>query len=263
MMNRIYMVNAFTDKPFSGNPACICFLTEPATDQWMQEVAYEMRTSETAFLLEQADGFSLRWFTPQTEVDLCGHATLASAHILWETGRLEKSKEAKFFTKSGLVIANHVDDLIEMGFPILYHQPADFNPELLAAFNITPDYVGTFDQKLLMVVDGEEIVRNLNPDFNILRCFRERGIAITSAADSPDYDFISRYFAPWVGVDEDPVTGSSHCCLGPFWSKRMKKSELIAYQASPRGGSLRLKVDKQQVLIGGKAVTIYEGKLLI
>lgn len=257
------MVNAFTDKPFSGNPACICFLKEPAEDQWMQEVAFEMRTSETAFLLEQEDGFSLRWFTPQTEVDLCGHATLASAYILWETGRLSKQKTARFHTKSGLLTADIVDDLIEMAFPILYHQPADFNPELLDAFSITPDYVGTFDQKLMIVVDGEDIVRNLTPDFKMLKRFNERGIAITSASESGDYDFVSRYFAPWVGVDEDPVTGSSHCCLGPFWSRRMDKEELHAYQASPRGGHLRLKIAEDKVILGGNAVMIYEGVLII
>lgn len=263
MKSKIYVVDAFTKTPFTGNPACVCFLQEAKEDQWMQNVAFEMRLSETAFLFQQEDGFSLRWFTPKTEVDLCGHATLAAAHILWETGILKPDETAKFETNSGTITADKVDDLVEMKFPILYQRPADFNPELISAFNITPMYVGSFENKLLIEVDGEEIVKSIEPDFRKLQQFDERAVVITSLAESEEYDFVSRHFAPWVGVYEDPVTGSNHSCLGPYWARRLDKTELKAYQASPRGGMLNLRVEKDCVYIGGNAITVYEGELFV
>ncbi|MBU2511076.1 PhzF family phenazine biosynthesis protein [bacterium] len=263
MKTRIYIVDAFTDTPFSGNPACVSILSEPKDDHWMQQVAFEMNLSETAFLQKRDDGFDLRWFTPKTEVDLCGHATLASAHIIWETGVLPPEEKVTFFTRSGVLTAEKKDKIIELGFPALYARPEEFSPELLDAFGINPIYAGMFDEKHLFEVESEEIVTSLNPDFNHLKKLKGRGVVITAASSSGKYDFVSRYFAPWVGVYEDPVTGSSHCCLATHWSKRLEKQELKAYQASPRGGYLTTKVVDNRVLLGGQAVTILAGELLV
>ncbi len=263
MKTKIFFIDAFTDQPFSGNPAGVTLLSEPKDDDWMQQVAFEMNLSETAFLLKREDGFDLRWFTPKTEVDLCGHATLASAHIIWENGILPPEKMATFHTRSGVLTAEKKDGIIEMGFPALYARPEEFSPELLEAFKISPTYAGMFDEKHLFEVESEEIVTSLDPDFNHLKKLEGRGVVITAASESGEYDFVSRYFAPWVGVNEDPVTGTSHCCLAIHWSKRLEKKELKAYQASPRGGYLTMKVVDDRVLLGGQAVTIFTGDLLI
>ena len=257
----IFQVDAFTDRPFRGNPAAVCLLPEPQDDIWMQQVAREMNLSETAFLEAREDGFNLRWFTPVIEVDLCGHATLASAHVLWETERLRHSEHAKFHTKSGLLTAEYKDNLIELNFPALYEVPAIPPDELIAALSITPIYTGKFGEKYLIEVGSEAEVRRLKPDFQALKALKERGVVITSTASSSKYDFVSRYFAPWVGIDEDPVTGSNHCCLGPFWGNRMNKRQLTAYQASERGGILQLRLEDDRVCLGGHAVTVLSGEL--
>lgn len=229
----------------------------------MQNVAREMNLSETAFLLRQGDGFSLRWFTPAVEVDLCGHATLASAHILWEIGLLSPNESARFQTRSGLLTAQRQGDWIEMDFPAEPAKPADAPPELAAALGIEPRFVGRNRFDYLVEVDSEEAVRIMQPDFNLLRAVPTRGVIATSRADSPEYDFVSRFFAPTVGIHEDPVTGSAHCCLGPFWRDRLGKEELIAYQASARGGIVRVHVRGDRVLLGGQAVTIWRGELIV
>jgi PhzF family phenazine biosynthesis protein len=262
-MIKLFQVDAFTKDPFAGNPAAVCLLSSPQNDLWMQHVAHEMNLSETAFLLRQATGFSLRWFTPVTEVDLCGHATLASAHILWETGLLEANEPAQFHTRSGLLSAEQRDHLIELNFPRLDEKPATLPDEIATALGVTPTYVGKFGARYLVEVASEEIVRNLSPDFQELRELPERGVVVTSIASSSEYDIVSRYFAPWVGVDEDPVTGSVHCCLGPFWGKRLKKQELIAYQASARGGVIHLRLADERIYLGGRAVTIFGGELYV
>ncbi len=262
-MIKLFQVDAFTTDPFAGNPAAVCLLSSPQDDIWMQHVAREMNLSETAFLLKQATGFSLRWFTPLTEVDLCGHATLASAHILWEIGLLEANEPAQFHTHSGLLSAEQRDGLIELNFPRLDEEPATLPKELAVALGVIPTYVGKFGAKYLVEVNSEEIVHNLCPDFQALRKLPERGVVVTSRASSPQYDIVSRYFAPWVGVDEDPVTGSVHCCLGPFWSKRLKKQELIAYQASARGGIIHLRLADKRIYLGGKAITVFGGELCV
>ncbi len=259
----LFVVDAFTDQPFSGNPAGVCLLTESRKKEWMQQVAFEMNLSETAFILKQDDGFSLRWFTPEIEVDLCGHATLAGAHLLWETKVLKEEEIVRFHTRSGILTAEKRDAFIEMGFPAMYARPEEFASELLNVFKINPLYVGKFEEKLLIQVENEQIVRGLAPDFVRLKQLDERGVVITSKSDSPEYDFVSRYFAPWVGVNEDPVTGSSHCCLATYWSKQLKKNELRAYQASPRGGSLTMKIDGDKVILGGQAVTVFKGNLQV
>ena len=258
---RLFKVDSFTDKAFAGNPAGVCILTEPRDDAWMQNVAREMNLSETAFLRKEEDGFSLRWFTPAAEVELCGHATLATAHILWETGILSPAESARFHTLSGLLTAERKGDWIELNFPATPDQPASAPSRLEEALGLTPKYVGKSKFDYLFEVDAEDIVRNLTPDFSLLRAMQVRGAIVTSRATSPGYDFVSRFFAPGIGVDEDPVTGSTHCCLGPFWSKRLGKNELTGYQASKRGGTVRVRVVGERVYLSGQAVTILRGEL--
>ena len=259
---KIFHVDAFAEKPFSGNPAAVCLLSGPGDPAWMQNVAKEMNLSETAFLDKQGDGFNLRWFTPVVEVDLCGHATLASAHILWEQGLLRPQEQARFHTRSGLLTAERRGGQIELNFPANPDEPATVPPGLLEALGVAPKYVGRSKFDYLVEVDSEDSVRKIMPDFKLLKALPVRGIAVTSSAISPGYDFISRFFAPREGINEDPVTGSAHCTLGPFWSKRLGKKEMIAYQASERGGVLRVRVAGDRVYLGGRAVTILRGELI-
>jgi len=229
----------------------------------MQNVASEMNLSETAFLLKQEDGFQLRWFTPAAEVDLCGHATLASSHILWETGYLQPHEQARFHTLSGLLTADRLDDnSIELDFPANPEQPTDAPPHLLEALGVQAQYVGVNVFDYLVEVDTEETLRNMRPNITLLTQVPVRGVMVTSRASTPGYDFVSRFFAPRVGVNEDPVTGSAHCCLTPYWSKRLGKSALLAYQASARGGILRVRLSGDRVKIAGQAVTTLHGELL-
>ena len=258
---RIFQVDAFTDKAFAGNPAAVCILTEPRDDAWMQDLAREMNLSETAFLSRQEDGFNLRWFTPALEVALCGHATLASAHILWEIGLVSPEEPARFHTLSGLLTAERKGDWIELNFPATPDQPATAPPRLEQALGLTPKYTGKSKFDYLFEVETEDSVRNLKPDFTLLKTIQVRGVMVTSRAASSGYDFVSRFFAPGSGIDEDPVTGSAHCCLGPFWSQRLGKDELIAYQASRRGGTVRVRVSGERVYLSGQAITILCGEL--
>jgi len=257
---QIFQVDAFTSKPFAGNPAAVCLLPEPRDERWMQNVAREMDLSETAFLVKQEDGFGLRWFTPTVEVDLCGHATLASAHVLWEIGVLCPEEEARFHTHSGLLTARRNGEEIELNFPATPEEPAGIPSGLSEALGLVPKYLGKSRFDYLVEAASEEAVRTLKPDFIRLRALPVRGIIVTSKATSPEYDFVSRFFAPAVGVDEDPVTGSAHCCLGPFWAKRLGKHEFAAYQASERGGTLRVRVEGARVVLGGRAVTVLRGE---
>jgi len=259
---KIYEVDAFTDKPFSGNPAAVCLLKEPAEAAWMQNVAREMNLSETAFLYREAEGFNLRWFTPALEVDLCGHATLASAHILWRTGMLTPGEPARFFTRSGILTAKRSGSGIEMDFPATPDEPSETPSALAEALGTTPMYVGKSKFDYLAEVESEEIVRDLQPDFGLLKAFAVRGFIVTSAASSSGFDFVSRFFAPGAGIDEDPVTGSAHCCLGPYWKRKMAKDTFTAYQASPRGGVVQVRMTGDRVLLGGEAVTIWQGELM-
>jgi len=258
---RIYQVDAFTEKPFSGNPAGVCVLNEKPEEILMQNIAREMNLSETAFLIKEGEKYNLRWFTPNAEVDLCGHATLASAHILWEKGYLRKDIEAKFSTKSGLLTAKTSDGWIELNFPALPEEKTEPSVELLEALGTQATYVGKNKFDYLVEVESEEIVTTMKPDFMKLLKVPTRGVIVTSRAK--EYDFVSRFFAPQIDVLEDPVTGSAHCCLGLYWQKKLNKDEFIAYQASKRGGILRVKVADNRVLISGKAITVLEGELLI
>jgi PhzF family phenazine biosynthesis protein len=259
---RITQVDAFTDTPFAGNPAVVCLLPAPRDEGWMQKVAREMNLSETAFLVPQADGYALRWFTPAVEVVLCGHATLASAHVLWEDGHLPPGRQARFHTKSGLLTGDRAGEWIELDFPAKREEPAPAPAGLAEALGAAPKYIGRNQFDYLVEVDGEATVRGLKPDHGALAALPVRGVIVTARADSPGYDFVSRFFAPGSGVAEDPVTGSAHCALGPFWQSRLGKRELVAYQASPRGGVVRVRVAGERVMLGGKAVTVLRGELL-
>jgi len=258
----IYQVDAFTDRLFAGNPAGVCLLPIPADADWMQNVAREMNMSETAFLHKEGDGYSLRWFTPAVEVELCGHATLASAHILWEEGHLKPEEPARFHTLSGTLTATRAGDWIDLDFPATPAEPTTPPDELIKALGISPKFVGQNQFDYLVEVGIEETVRAMKPDFGLLGKVSTRGVIVTSPARSPDYDFISRFFAPATGIDEDPVTGSAHCCLGPYWGKRFGKRELVGYQASPRGGTVRVRMEGERVILGGQAVTVLRGELL-
>jgi PhzF family phenazine biosynthesis protein len=258
---RLLTIDAFTDEPFRGNPAAVCLLDRRRDDAWMQSLAMEMNLSETAFLLRNGDGWSLRWLTPTVEVDLCGHATLASAHALWEEGLLTAEQTARFQTRSGLLTATRSGAWIELDFPQKPEERADAPAGMLEALGIaSPRYVGRNKFDYLVEVGSEEEVRALTPDHATLRRIEARGVIVTSRGSAP-YDFISRFFAPGSGIDEDPVTGSSHCALGPYWAPKLGKTDLLAYQASPRGGVMRVRLDGERVKLGGRAVTVLRGEL--
>ena len=259
-------VDAFSEKPFSGNPAAVCLLTEARHDEWMQQVAAEMSLSETAFVNSRSDGAcDLRWFTPVTEVDLCGHATLASAHALWESGRLDPAHEARFHTRSGVLTAWKREGWIQMDFPVQPEVSVAPPTGLVDALGVVPVYVGKNGTDYLVELGSEREVRQTAPNFYRLSEVPMRGVMVTSAGTpvaSGRYDFVSRFFAPGVGVNEDPVTGSAHCCLGPFWRRRLGRDTLTGFQASARGGIVRLRVDGERVRLFGQAVTVMRGDLL-
>ena len=260
----IFQVDAFTDEPFKGNPAGVCLLRAPAEAAWMQSVAAEMNLAETAFPLPEGDGFRLRWFTPKVEVKLCGHATLATAHILWELGLLAPDREARFQTLSGLLTARRDGDLIELDFPARppLPRPPDWAEAVVGALGLKPAYIGMSAEDVLFEAADEESVRSVRPDFATLRSLPARGVIVTSRSSDPAFDFVSRFFAPAVGVDEDPVTGSSHTVLVPYWAGKLGKTSFTARQVSARGGVLHLKLAGDRVKIAGRAVTVLRGELL-
>lgn len=279
------IVDAFTAVPFRGNPAAVCRLQTEPPAQWMQSVAAEMNLSETAFVWpaeEQGErvDYGLRWFTPVTEVDLCGHATLAAAHILWSVQPGAPDK-LRFSTRSGVLSARRVSDWIELDFP--RRDPMGVEPPeaLIEALGVMPSFVGrSGESDYLVVIENEDVLRSLQPDFGLLAEVEARGVIVTAQATqtvtSPAerqqptpsessgeliWDFVSRFFAPASGIAEDPVTGSAHCTLGPYWARRLKRDRLVGYQASARGGLVRVKVDLERVLLGGQAVTVVNGEL--
>jgi PhzF family phenazine biosynthesis protein len=260
----IYQVDAFTDKPYKGNPAAVCLLEETREDAWMQAVANENNLSETAFMIPENDGYKLRWFTPKNEVKLCGHATLASAHILYKEKLLPLNRQARFFTLSGLLTASYHEDtgLIELDFPATTVIPCEAPCGLVESLGVKPIFIGRSDDDYLIEVSSEDEVKEAAPDFGRLIQVSCRGVIVTALSASKNYDFISRFFAPAVGVNEDPVTGSAHCRLTPYWQAKLKKNEFIAYQASKRGGFLQLLAAGDRVRIRGKAVTVLKGELL-
>ncbi|ELP31166.1 PhzF family phenazine biosynthesis protein [Rhodopirellula baltica] len=264
----IWQVDAFTSKPFGGNPAAICILPEFPSDEWMQDLAGEMNLSETAFLVRESDRstYQLRWFTPNVEVDLCGHATLASAHVLWEQGLVAKGSEIRFQTRSGELVCSQSDRGITLDFPASDCSLVDdekLSSDLKSAFGITKATVYQTAFDLMMVVQSGESVMELRPNYQALKDIPTRGVIVTSQDDRDGIDFVSRFFAPRCGIDEDPVTGSAHCCLAPYWSKRLGINPLVGHQASRRGGMVRCEVDDARVLLTGDAVTVLEGRLMI
>ena len=258
---KLFCVDAFTDVPFRGNPAGVCILSEERPDEWMRNLASELNLSETAFLSPAGDSWGLRWFTPQVEVDLCGHATLASAHVLYETGTEKSKVSLTFETKSGKLGAVKKGKWIELDFPADPPREAEPPERLLEALGTKSLWVGRGAFDYIVEVESEKIVRDLRPDFSMLEAVRTRGVIVTSRSETGEYDFVSRFFAPAVGVNEDPVTGSAHCCLGPYWKEKTRKKELSAYQASERGGALKLLVTGERVFISGKAVTVWRGEM--
>ncbi len=257
-----YQVDAFAQKPFEGNPAGVCLLRQDRPEAWYQQVASEMNLSETAFLRPGEEGFDLRWFTPLEEVDLCGHATLASAHILWETGELGRGQEARFHTRSGLLTARLDEGRIQMDFPSEPPELCDSPAGLAEALGVQPIYVGKNRFDFLLEVESPAQVRAVSPDFTRLREIQCRGVIVTAASDDSDHDFVSRFFAPAAGVDEDPVTGSAHCCLGPYWAGKLERQRLIGLQVSRRTGRVEVEVRGDRVLLGGEAVTVLRCELL-
>ena len=263
MSLKIVQIDAFSSHPFGGNPAAVCLLSEYPADEWLLSVAREMNLSETAFLKRRDNGFDLRWFTPELEVELCGHATLASAHFLWQEGVLAPDQTARFHTLSGWLSAGQKSGWIEMDFPSEPPEVVSAAPDLLRCLGVEARYLGRNRFDYIVEVESETILRSMSPDFKLLADITERGVMVTCAADQKEFDFVSRFFAPAVGVDEDPVTGSAHCCLAPFWSSRLQKDELVGYQASRRGGVVRTRPRGDRVLLAGQAVTVLEGQLQI
>jgi len=258
----IIQVDAFTNRPFAGNPAAVCVLPAPRDDAWMQKVALEMNLSETAFLVREGDRFHLRWFPPALEVALCGHATLASAHALWECGHLKPGEQARFRTLSGMLTADQRGEWIEMDFPLKADEPADAPPHLSEALGAELKYVGKNNFDYIAEVESEAVLRGLKPNHSLLSELGVRGVIVTARSETRDFDFVSRFFAPGSGINEDPVTGSAHCCLAPYWAKRLGKTEFLAYQASARGGVVRVRLNGDRVILGGQAVTVLRGELL-
>lgn len=256
------VIDAFTDRPFAGNPAAVCLLEHEMDATWMQAVAREMNLSETAFLLRGDDGFHLRWFTPEVEVELCGHATLASAHFLWTEHHLKPRTIARFHTQSGLLTAVRRGGWIELDFPAKPAAVAAAPAGMAAALGGAPVAVAKSEFDFLVELASESEVRSLEPDFRALRVVNARGVIVTAIGDNGQYDFVSRFFGPAVGIDEDPVTGSAHCVLGPYWQGRLGKASFLAYQASARGGVVRVEVKGDRVQLGGQAVVVTRGELL-
>lgn len=238
-------------------------LAEFFPDSRMQSIAAEMNLAETAFVVPRGDHFDLRWFSPTMEIDLCGHATLASAHVLWETGRLPPAQAAHFQTRSGELIARQSTEGIALDFPTVPANDANPPAGLIEALGVRPIYVGQSKFDYLVQVASAAEVRNARVDFGGLAKFNVRGVILTSVSDDPEYDFVSRFFAPTSGIDEDPATGSSHCTLGPFWQQRLGRASLRAFQASRRGGYLTVRVDGERTQLIGRAVTTLRGELLV
>ncbi len=257
----LVLVDAFSDRPFAGNPAVVVLLPAWPGDHWLQQVAAEMKQSETAFLVAGGGAFELRWFTPLVEVDLCGHATLASAFVLWHLGKARADAPIAFSTRSGTLKAARRGQTIELDFPLEAQIETPAPRGLAQALGITPKYVGKSRFDYLVEVESEAVLRGMAPDFRQLAAVHSRGVIVTARSQREPFDFISRFFAPAAGVDEDPVTGSAHCTLAHFWRERLGKSEFQAYQASARGGVVGVSIRGDRVLLGGTAVIIAQGEL--
>jgi len=264
---KIYQVDSFTETPFTGNPAGVCILDKDVPDEWMRGLAAEMNLSETAFVkrIPGEELYSLRWFTPAKEVSLCGHATLASAHILWSEGLHERNSQIRFSTKSGELLAGREGKLIEMVFPLREMDPVDEYTELSFALGANPvsthRYSGRYELLYLLELATPAEVKDLQPNFAGVLATDADGVIVTSADPGGEYDFVSRFFAPAVGIDEDPVTGSAHCYLAPFWASKLGKSQLTGFQASARTGVVYCSPKEETVALAGNAVTVFAAEL--
>lgn len=261
MSTRVVTVDAFTSKPFSGNPAAVCILQKAADERWMQTVASEMNLSETAFLHPEESGYRLRWFTPKAEVKLCGHATLASAHVLWEEGHSTAGR-LEFHTLSGLLTAERIGKQIELNFPAEAVEEIEVPSGLIDALGVEPILTGKTPSRYFVEIASAHILRNLKPDISGIQRHAPGRVIVTAHSDTAEFDFISRYFAPGVGVAEDPVTGSAHCALATYWAAKLGKNQLRAYQASERGGEMGVVLEGERVRLLGQAVTVMQAELL-
>jgi PhzF family phenazine biosynthesis protein len=259
----IFHIDAFVDRPFAGNPAAVCWLDELPEGEWPAKVAAEPNQPATTFVWPTVDAFGLRWFSPMTELALCGHGTLATAHVLYETGRLAPDATAYFETRAGRLAARRVDSEVVLDFPAEPVTPAEAPLELLRALGATPSFVGRTRRDYLVELGTEAEVRALTPDLALLRQVETRGLIVTSRATTPGFDVVSRFFAPSAGIGEDSVTGSAHCAIGPYWQRRLGQADLHAYQASARGGVLRVRVASDRVFIAGQAVTVMRGEIVV
>jgi predicted PhzF superfamily epimerase YddE/YHI9 len=258
---RYFVVDAFTARPFAGNPAAVVLLERWPDDAWLQNVALEFNLSETAYLVPNAAGYHLRWFTPKVEVDLCGHATLASAVALARLEKLADGATVLFSTRSGILPVVRQGPRYQLDFPKRPAVAAAPPPGLIESLGAAPQYVGRNDFDYLLEVESETELRQLAPNFRDLAAVKCRGVIVTATSDNPQFDFVSRFFAPAAGIDEDPVTGSAHCCLADYWSKRLGKPALVGYQVSARGGVVQVEVRGDRVLLGGEGVIVAEGQL--
>jgi PhzF family phenazine biosynthesis protein len=259
---KIYQVDSFTAVPFKGNPAAVCILDEDIDERLMQTLAGEMNLSETAFVLRKESSFGLRWFTPKTEVDLCGHATIATSHILWEQGYVPPAQQIRFETKSGTLIAKKNGDFIELDFPHV-DQHTEIPPsDLISGIGVDPVYVGASEHYYLVELASEKLVRDLKPNLDCFRKLEKGAILVTSKSSMPQYDFVSRVFCPLEGIDEDPVTGAAHCILAPYWKDKLGKDSFTAYQASERGGEVRVSLEGDRIILSGQAITVFAGEIV-
>jgi len=259
----IYQIDAFTDRPFSGNPAAVCISTGPLDTERMQSIATEMNLPETAFLHPSVGGYNLRWFTPEVEVDLCGHATLASAYVLWDRAYLMPNATATFQTRSGILKATREGDWISMQFPREEDEPMKNSDQLADALGAKTLYTGKNRMDYIVEVESEAVLRAIDPDLTKIEKVHARGVIVTSRSSIPEYDFISRFFSPATGVPEDPVTGSAHCCLGPYWQRKLNRDSFTAYQASTRGGVVKVRMNGDHVFLSGQAVHMFTAEIQI
>ena len=264
MSASIACVDAFTDRAFAGNPAAVCVLDEPRDARWMQQLAAEMNLAETAFVVREPGGFGLRWFTPAVEVDLCGHATLAAAHTLWSDGIVPGGEAMEFRTRSGRLGASRREGLIELDFPAEPAVEVAAPTGLATALGTPLRWTGRNRMDYFVEIEGgDSELRGIVPDLASIGKLDARGLIVTCHGDGTAYDFVSRFFAPQSGINEDPVTGSAHCCLGPYWAARLNRTSLVGFQASLRGGEVRVRVNGPRVTLAGRAVTVYSGMLQI
>ncbi|MDH3694093.1 MAG: PhzF family phenazine biosynthesis protein [Gammaproteobacteria bacterium] len=256
----LYVINAFTDKPFAGNPAAVCPLDAWLPEDTMQSIAAQNNLSETAFFVAESDGYRIRWFTPACEVKLCGHATLASAYILFNELQYE-GDALQFESKSGPLTVSRDENRIALNFPVWELQPADDIYDVAGAIGQTPVKTCYGGDDLMAILDNESQVVNIKPDFSLVKNLRARGLIVTAPGDK--VDFVSRFFAPAAGIPEDPVTGSAHCALTPYWSAELGKTKMTARQVSARGGDLVCELQGERVEIAGNAQLYAKGQISI